>query len=82
MEAPTVNTNDWAKIIADANSRDAENVPEGWLCRSQLEEEWGFSQSHTLKTIQTLCKKGKVVMKKFKVSTTRGIMPIPHYKIK
>ena len=60
----------------------ADNVPEGWVTTREIAEAQGLSTSQVHKKLHVLLAKGKVETKRFRIKTSRGFYPVPHYRIK
>jgi hypothetical protein len=64
--------------VRSAQKPDA--IPAGWFSRAQLEEEWRLSSSTTRHVIQKSIREGRAEKREFRSMTSRGILPVPHYK--
>ncbi len=60
----------------------ADVIPEGWATARDIAESQGVSMPHMQKKIRVLVESGKAEMQRFKIKTSRGFYPVPHYRIK
>ena len=70
----------FAKALSTIES--ADNVPDGWFTTREIAEAQGLSTSHMHKKIHVLLANEKVETKRFRIKTSRGFYPVPHYRIK
>lgn len=76
-----MSANEWLKIIQDKRFCKEDVVPDGYKTRPELEKIWDVKQAEALDRIKRLIKADLIESKIFKIKTTRGIYPTPHYKI-
>jgi hypothetical protein len=71
----------WCDILQQTQVAE-EVVPEGWLTSRQLAEQWNTSWVNARYRLSSAKAKGLVEERKFRVATTRGPYPVPHYRPK
>jgi DNA-binding IscR family transcriptional regulator len=60
----------------------ADVIPEGWATAREIADSQGVSMPHMQKKIRALVESDKAEMQRFKIKTSRGFYPVPHYRIK
>jgi len=65
--------------LREAMSGTAETPPKGHLTSKQWAEKWGYSDGYAGTLINKAVRLGLMAMKKYRVETSRGNYPIPHY---
>lgn len=57
-----------------------QRVPKGWMTVTEIMKKSGMSRSTTDRTVRALFAEGKLERRMFRIETTRGLFPVPHYK--
>jgi len=73
--------NEWAEMIASAQSGQIDEVPQGYKTKLQLCEELNLPKTTITERLEKLRDRKKIEMKKFRVKTGQRVYLTPHYKI-
>jgi DNA-binding Lrp family transcriptional regulator len=73
--------NDLLAVIQKALDRKAEDA-KGWSSARQLAKEWGVSVAHASRRLRDGVEAGAIERRAFRVTTGRGLYPVPHYRAK
>lgn len=76
-----MSANEWADIIASAQSGELDIVPEGYKTKNQLCQELNLPKTTITERITRLKDLGKIETKKFRIKTGQRVHLAPHYKI-
>jgi hypothetical protein len=67
--------------LASATPTDV--VPPGWFTPAQLADKLGMTPDRMKRQITGLIRLGRCETKKFRINNgTRGVYPLPHYRLK
>ena len=73
---------DLAAWCAALVPNEVDKVPDGWFSAADLADRLKKSRDTISGQISTAVREGRAEMQKFRVMTTRGAYPVPHYRLK
>lgn len=59
-----------------------DEVPEGWFSADQIAKQSNIDPSTAVRRMKGMIKSGDIEVRKFKTMTSRGIYPVPYYRLK
>ena len=81
ISTPDTDLAAWCAALASATPTDA--VPPGWFTPAQLADKLGMTPDRMKRQITGLIRLGRCETKKFRINNgTRGVYPLPHYRLK
>lgn len=73
---------DLAKWCAALASTTVEEVPPGWVTVAQLAIKFGKADCTVSAQLTRAVREGRAETKRFRINTSRGPYPVPHYRLK
>jgi len=70
----------WCEVLASPVIPDA--VPPGWHTLAAIALELGKAESTVGAQLRRAVRDGRAEVKKFRIMTSRGPFPVPHYRLK
>lgn len=68
----------WAAALLPNNE---DEVPLGWFTSHQIGEALGKSSDTASGQLSRAVREGRAEVRRFRVMTSRGIYPVPHYRL-
>lgn len=75
-------TSQWADALQKALANEAENVPDGWHTREQVQAEHNWTRNQFEKNVARLRTIDAVEMRSYKIVRNGHLRPVPHYHLK
>lgn len=81
MNRNEIGMSEWASLVEAHSGKSADEIPNGFVPRSVIQDELGLRESRARAVIRELVESGAAEMRMFRVRTACGMKSIPHYRI-